>query len=325
VAAPIIVVLCRLIQGFALGGEVGPSTAFLLEAAPPERRAFFVSMQFTSQNVAVLAAGTVGVILSSTLDAAALESWGWRAAMLLGTLVIPLGIILRNSLPETLHQAPQIASAPSAGGRPIAMRIIVLGMLLLSTGTIGTYTLNYLSTYAIATLGLPAQIAFGATMITGLAATVFNPIMGLLADRFGRRPVMLIAGLSRALIILPGFYWIGVDKSVAVFYLVAFILITAQTFTIGPGLVWLSESIPAHIRSSSVGTIYAVAISVFGGTTQVIAASLTSWLNDPMAPAYYWFAAAIIGAVAIYFTHETAPNLVPASKSRPLAQGLDGI
>ena len=115
IAAPILAICFRLIQGFALGGEVGPSTAFLMEAAPPLRRGFYISLQATSADVAVMVAGLVGVGLASLLDAAALDSWGWRVALLAGAIIIPFGLVLRRTLGETLqplrgHHVPTIRS-----------------------------------------------------------------------------------------------------------------------------------------------------------------------------------------------------------------------
>src|SRR6185436_5307642 len=101
-AAPAMVILARLVQGFALGGEVGPSTAFLVEAAPPNRRGFFVSLQYMGQDTAVLFAGLIGFGLSSALSPGALDAWGWRVAFLIGAVIIPFGLMLRRALPETL-------------------------------------------------------------------------------------------------------------------------------------------------------------------------------------------------------------------------------
>jgi MFS transporter, MHS family, citrate/tricarballylate:H+ symporter len=113
-AAPILLLLFRLVQGFALGGEVGPSTAYLIEAAPAHRRGFYVSFQYATQGVAILTAGLVGFGLSSALSAESLETWGWRVAFLLGAAVVPVGLYIRRNLSETLHDT----SAPLAPGAP---------------------------------------------------------------------------------------------------------------------------------------------------------------------------------------------------------------
>ena len=111
VAAPVIVILCRLMQGFALGGEVGASSAFLAEVAPPERRGRYVSLQFVGHGLSMLAAGLVGVALSAVMDDAALTGWGWRIAMALGVAVVPIGLALRRTLPETMD--PEVSAEPA--------------------------------------------------------------------------------------------------------------------------------------------------------------------------------------------------------------------
>src|SRR5204863_3557140 len=101
IAAPILVLLFRIIQGFALGGEVGPTTAYMLEAAPPERRGLYASFQATTQDFAVLCAGLVGFALANELTPLQLQDWGWRVAMLLGASIVPFVLIARNNLGET--------------------------------------------------------------------------------------------------------------------------------------------------------------------------------------------------------------------------------
>src|SRR6185369_11798041 len=123
VAAPLLVIAFRLLQGFALGGEVGPNTAFLMEAAPAHRRGFFVSMQATSADIAVMAAGLIGVVLAHNLSSAELDAWGWRAALLPGAVIVPFGLYLRRSLAETLHRAPEPAAA--AGAAMSYLRIVL--------------------------------------------------------------------------------------------------------------------------------------------------------------------------------------------------------
>jgi MFS family permease len=110
-AAPVIVVLCRLVQGLAIGGEVGPASAFLIEIAPNDRRGLYGSWQLASQGLAALAAGTIGLVLSLLLDKADLAAWGWRVPFLLSLMLVPVGLYLRRMMPETLEK--RAANAPS--------------------------------------------------------------------------------------------------------------------------------------------------------------------------------------------------------------------
>ncbi len=315
-AAPVLVIFFRLVQGFALGGEVGPTTAFLVEAAPPERRGFYAAMQYTSQDAAALTAGLVGTLLASQLDAQQLQDWGWRGAMLLGAVIVPFGLMLRSRLPETLHAANDAALAPdtaeAASGvraplRPYFM-LIVLGLVMLASGTIGSYVLTYMTTYAIATLHMTAAVAFGVVIVNGLFAVLFEPTSGWLSDKFGRKPVMLIPEVVLLLSILPGFWIVSHFRTAITFYAVIAWLSALAALASTPVVTVLTESLPKSIRSGTVATVYAVAISIFGGSTQFTVTWLIGASGNPIAPAFYWTAAVICGLTAMALVKESAPG-----------------
>src|SRR5215510_1463041 len=142
VIAPTLVLIFRMLQGFALGGEVGPTTAFLLESAPPERRGFYTAFQAWTQNWSVLLSGLVGLALANTLTDQQLERFGWRIAFLIGAIIVPFGLMMRRSLPETYHAADARDRKPTPL-RPYA-RVAALGVVLLASATIGAYIADYL-------------------------------------------------------------------------------------------------------------------------------------------------------------------------------------
>ena len=306
VAAPLLVIALRLLQGFALGGEVGPSTAFLMEAAPPLRRGFYISLQATGADVAVLVAGLVGVALASVLDAAALDAWGWRAALLLGVVIIPFGLVLRRSLDETLHRATP-DPAPMTPGAAAYTRIAAVGLALMATATTANYLLNYMTTYANSTLGMASKVAFGATAVVGAAGVVFDPLGGWLSDRFGRKPVILIAWLILALCIFPCFWLLERARSGPALYLACAVLASSSTLAGTTALVAITESLPRHVRAAGFGLIYAGSISLFGGATQFMAAWFTRLTGNPLTPAWYMIGAVVVGLIALAYLTETAP------------------
>jgi MFS family permease len=314
-AAPVIVLLFRLVQGFALGGEVGPTTAFMAEAAPPHRRGLYLSMQYATQDGAVLVAGLVGTTLASRLSADQLEHWGWRVAMLLGASIVPFGIMMRRTLPETLGRPGAVAAAvtvaPAAQGparvvRPF-LRIVVCGLMMLTAGTIGSYTLSYMTTYALDTLRLPATISFTLIIINGGVSMVFEALSGLLSDRFGRKPVMIVPGILLVLSILPCFWVLSHYRSVWAMYGAEAVMAMFAAVSSVPVIVTITEQLPARIRSGAVATIYAFAISIFGGSTQFVLKLLIDRTGNPLAPAWYWTGAAIVGLVAMALVRESAP------------------
>jgi MHS family citrate/tricarballylate:H+ symporter-like MFS transporter len=325
IAAPILVVLFRLIQGFALGGEVGPTTAYMVEAAPPNRRGLYGSMQYLTQDAANLLAALVGVTLSSTLSAQHLQDWGWRIAFLLGVIIVPFGMFLRHRLPETLHAADDAALAPDAtlGTLGLSARIgpylpiIAFGLVLLSSGTIGSYVLEYLTTYALDTLHLPAGVSFGLVVVTSICAITFDPISGRLSDRYGRRRIIIIGYTLTLVSVFPAFWIVNRYPSPWIVYTMMGLI--AALFALGtpPVIVALTEALPKKIRAGVVATTYAFAISVFGGSTQFVISWLIQRTGNPLAPAWYWIGALLLGLTAASLMPETAPERAGAGAALP--------
>jgi MFS family permease len=305
VAAPLLVIAFRLLQGFALGGEVGPNTAFLMEAAPARHRGLYVSMQATSADAAVMIAGLVGVALASWLAPAELDAWGWRLALLPGAVIVPFGLVLRRSLLETLHRAPADPLAPTTPVPFVRIGLVSIG--LIATATTANYLLNYMKTYAGFTLGMPEQLAFGATVAVGAAGLVFDPVGGWLSDRFGRRRMILIPWLLLAALVFPGFWLIEHYRNGPALWTVTAVLASVQTAAGSTALVAITEWLPRRARAGGFGLIYATSIAVFGGSTQFVTAWLTRLTGDPLVPAWYMLAGIVVGLVALSRLPETAP------------------
>ncbi|HEX9139905.1 MAG TPA: MFS transporter [Steroidobacteraceae bacterium] len=315
IAAPILAVLFRLVQGFALGGEVGPSTAYMVEAAPPGRRGLYGSMQFLTQDAGTLLAALVGLALSAALSPQNLQDWGWRIAFLLGVIIVPFGLFMRNRLAETLDLAdagPHVA--PTAAGAPahrVAIRpylpIIAFGLVLFSCGGIGSYVLDYMTTYALNTLHMPPHVAFGVSVVTATILICFRPISGLLSDRYGRRRIIMAGYGLMLVLVLPSFWIINRYPSAMTLYSMMGLIAVMFGIAIPPVIVALTEALPKKIRSGVVATAYAFAVSVFGGSTQFVITWLIRRTADPLAPAWYWMGAIVLGLTAASLMPETAP------------------
>jgi MFS transporter, MHS family, citrate/tricarballylate:H+ symporter len=305
-AAPILVVGWRLLQGFALGGEVGPTASFLIEAAPQDRRGVYGSLLVGTSGISVFAAGLVGYGLSSFLEADSLDSFGWRIAFLIGAAVVPLGLAIRRSLPETLHSV-HLASVTEHDWRGGYITAAVLGLLILASGTMLTYARAYLTTYAVGVLGMSSKAAFLCTIINGLCTLTFYLLGGWLADRYGRRPVMITFTSLLAVIAMPTFMAINDFRTPSVLY-AAMALLTAVT-GLGQGCVMtaIAESLPRNVRAGALGTIYAVAIAIFGGSAQFVVVWLIGATGSPLVPGWYLLGAALLGLAAMLKTRETAP------------------
>jgi MFS transporter, MHS family, citrate/tricarballylate:H+ symporter len=315
IAAPLLAVLARMTQGFALGGEVGANTAFLAEAAQDLRRGYIVSWQGASQFIALSAGSLVGVALTSLLSPSGLEAYGWRIAFLLGATVVPFGYWMRSRLPETLHLARAGSEEPTASTMhpepPRSMRrharVIVLGLIVMAASTIGTYIITYTVTYAQDTLHLPARAGFIAELASYLVTIPTTLLGGYLSDRYGRRVVNVWSNLGFLAAIYPVFAWVA-DKPSAVSLVLGMMLLgVLGNFWFGSFFTGLTEALPQNIRGSVIATVYSLAVALFGGTTQLVITWLLHVTASALAPAWYLVGATAAGQVALMLFPETAP------------------
>lgn len=310
VAAPIVVIVGRLIQGFALGGEVGPSTAYLLEAAPQRHRAFFASWQTASQGVAAIVAGLVSLCLTLTLSRGALDSWGWRVPFFLGIAIVPVGILIRSHLPETAGEGADPEAAHSTGA---VLRLLVaehgrrllLTLLVIMAATISFYIGANMPTYAQSSLKLSKAASDGVTLSLGFASLGFTLFGGWLADRFGRRPIMVIPRVAIVLVAIPAFALAVHHPGPATLYGVTVLLSALSSISTAAIIVAVPEALPRNVRSAGLSIVYALSVSLFGGSAPWLVTKLIAVTGDKVAPAYYLAATSLIGAIAAFFLPET--------------------
>ncbi|WP_233854644.1 MFS transporter [Paraburkholderia sp. HD33-4] len=305
-AAPVIVVICRLVQGFALGGEVGPSTALLVEAAPAHRRGLYTSWQLASQGIAVTVGGTIGVTVSLLLTTSQLASWGWRIPFLFSLLLVPVATYIRRHIPETLDETREAGAGRDDGSRLSGnLRYVVLGTLVLLAGAVSSQVGNYMTTFAIQVLKLPPTLAQMSVLIGGALTFVFGLAGGLICDAWGRKAAMIVPRVALAVLIVPMFWWLSTAPRATSLLAATAVLASLTAASAAAGLVAIPELMPARFRSTGIAITYGVGTAIFGGTTQLAVTWIIAVTHSALAPAYYVVATSVISLVATSLLPET--------------------
>lgn len=297
VLAPIGILVARLIQGFAAGGEFGSATAMMVEHLPG-RRGFAASWQFTSQAMASLLAASVGTILTTTLSAEQIESWAFRVPFLLGLLVGPAGIYIRRHVPETPEAITRMKSdVPITPIRTI-MRQQKLAVLftigLLAVTTCLNYMITYIPTYAIETLRLPDSSGFIATLLGGFVLLCVTPFSGHFSDKVGQLRIMIPAAGAVLVLIYPMFALMVTFPALGVLLVVVFFMALLKACYFGPMGAVMAALFPADTRATGMAVGYNIGVTIFGGFTPLIATLLINKTGNDMAPSFWVIFAAIV-------------------------------
>jgi MHS family citrate/tricarballylate:H+ symporter-like MFS transporter len=300
VAAPILVVAGRLLQGFSAGVELGSVSVYLAEIAPPGRKGFYVSWQSASQQVAVIVAALVGFLTGEVLSPAALQSWGWRIPLLLGCLIVPLLLLLRSGLKET--DAFKTSKPPAMGdiiktlGRHWAP--VLIGMGLATMTTVSFYTITaYTPTFG-KLLHLTARVSLLVTLCIGLSNLVWLPIMGAASDKVGRRPLLIGCTVLMILTAYPALAWLALQPSFARLLMVELWLSFLYASYNGAMVVYLTEIVPGRVRATGFSLAYSLATAIFGGFTPYISTELIHLTSNRAMPGAWLSLAAALGLAA---------------------------
>jgi len=309
VVAPVLMIVARLVQGFAIGGEMGSASAMLLEYADERSRGFYTSWQTASQGIAAVFAALVALALSHSLSPSALESWGWRIAFLIGILVIPIGQIIRRRLEETLTPTPRGKKAAAAGGwqlmrqhwRELAASVLLMTGLAAAVHLIAYYLPNYASFQ----LGIPRGNAVWAGFVAAAMMVVFGPIAGWMSDRIGRRKMVWWTRIALLLMAYPAFALLNAFPSLPCLLVVVACLAIPMGMTSPATLVLVSEVLPQRLRATGMAVTYYVAIAVFGGFAQLFSTVLIHLTGSPNAPAFYLMGCGLVSLLGLAMVPET--------------------
>lgn len=305
--APAAVVLGRLAQGFSAGVELGGVSVYLTEMAPPDRRGFFASWQSGSQQVAVVAAATLGFGLDHVLSQAQTAAFGWRIPFAIGCLLIPLLFILRRRLAETAAfsartKRPSTTAALRTVGANV--RTIATGVLLVVLTTVCFYLITvYTPTFGSTTLKLKPSGTLLVTIAVGVSNFLWLPAFGALSDRIGRKPILVAAASLALVTAYPSLSWLVANPSLHAMLAVELWLSLLYSAYNGAMIVTLVEIVPAEVRTAAFALAYSLATAIFGGFTPFLSQALIRLLADKAAPGFWLTGAAALSLAAAATLH----------------------
>lgn len=304
-AAPLIVVFARLLQGFSAGGEMGGATAFLTEYAPPESRTFYSSWIQASIGLAVLVGTGIGTIVTSTLDAEALNSWGWRVPFLLGVLIGPVGYFIRSRIDETpVYSAMRESEKTDSPLKEVVRlypRQTFASFSMVILWTVSSYVfLYYMPTYSVRSLHLPQSAGLISGMLGGTVLFVVSPIIGKLADKYGQRPFLSGAAIAMLLFAYPMFAWVVNAPSLgSLLVFQAFFGFLIAVYS-SPILTAMADLFPARVLSTGLSVAYNFAVMLFGGFGPFFITWLIAKTGNNMAPAFYVMCACLVSLAGTF-------------------------
>lgn len=322
VAAPILLFAARAIQGVSTGGEYVGAMTFLAEHAPDRRRGYICSFLPVGTLSGYIFGALLVIGLQAALPHAAMVAWGWRIPFLLAAPLGIVGLYVRLRLEETPayeNQSEDERMSSQGGGEQAWATVVeqwrpllICGGLVLAFNVTNYMLTGYLPTYLSSKLDVPTNPALIIIVIVMVIIAVIVTFLGRLSDRIGRRPIMMVGSLMLVALSIPIFLLILDGGYVAIFFgtlpmglmLVCFMSTEPST---------LPTLFPTSVRYGATSIGFNVSVSLFGGTTPLIAAALVDTTGDLLMPAYILVFAGIVGLISVYFTPEPAGKPLPGS------------
>ena len=299
VAAPLWLVIARLVQGFSAGGEFGSATAFLAEQNRAHR-GFHASWQFASQAIAMVLAAVFAFALAATLTPAQMESWGWRVPFVFGLLIGPVAYYLRTYIDETPEfRSRQASASPLRETVTTQAGAVLVGCGLIVVASVAAYTLLFMPTFASRDLGLPMDKSLLISVIAMALQIALSPLVGALSDRIGRTLPAMAAAVAFVLVSQPLFAWLVAVPSLQTLIVVQLVISILISAYVGSLPALMSELFPTRTRTTGVSIAYSLGVTTFGGFAPFIIAWLIAVTGSKVAPSYYLMLAATVSLIAL--------------------------
>jgi MHS family citrate/tricarballylate:H+ symporter-like MFS transporter len=301
-AAPIIVLIGRLLQGFSAGVELGGVSIYLFEIATPGNKGFYTSFQSASQQVAIFVAAIIGLTMNATLTTGQIADGGWRIPFFIGCLIVPFIFVLRRSLqetPEFLAQKRHPTTAEIFSSLVANWQIVLLGMLLVVLTTVTFYLITvYTPTFGKTVLKLTESDTLVVGMCVAITNFIWLPIGGALSDRVGRKPVLLTIAILAFLTAYPALAWLVAAPSFTAMLAVELLFSFYFGVYNGAMVAALSELVPAQVRATSFSLAFSLAAALFGTATPLVSTSLINLTGDKASPGFWLMFAGLCGIVS---------------------------
>jgi MFS transporter, MHS family, proline/betaine transporter len=314
----ILLVVCRMVQGFSTGGEWGGAAAFLVEHAPAGRRGLIGSLQQAATAIGAMCATFSAAVLTTLLTPEHFFAWGWRIPFLIGFVLGPVGYYLRTRVAETPAFRRAVATQ-TITRMPLVEAFTTHGWMFLAAfglsiiGCVINYVfLVFLPSFASQTLKIDLSYALWSTTLAGIIYLVLTPIVGHYSDRIGRKPMMLACTVLAFVMAYPLFLFLETHPT---FFGLLVVQATAQAvLTLYTGVIStiLSEMFPTNVRYTALSVSYGFAVALFGGFAPYISTFLVQATGNPLAPSFYVMAAALVSGIAVVFVHERHTELALA-------------
>src|SRR6476661_5321079 len=302
VAAPVIVLIGRLLQGFSAGVELGGVSVYLSEIATPGHKGFYTSFQSASQQVAIFVAAIIGYVLNESMPAATVADWGWRIPFFVGCLIIPFIFVLRRTLEETpafLAMKKHPTASEVFASAMANWRIVDLGMMMAVLTTTTFYFVTvYTPTFGKTVLKLSTPDALLVTLLVAVTNFIWNPVGGALSDRIGRKPVLLAIACLSLVTAYPALSWLVASPTFGKLLAVEMMFSFYFGMYSGTMLGALVEIVPAHVRTTCFSLAFALAAGLFGTFTPFASTWLIDKTGDKASPCYWLMFGATLGIVA---------------------------
>ncbi|MGH3469643.1 MAG: MFS transporter, partial [Thermocrispum sp.] len=308
--SPVLLLVVRVVQGFSASGEYAGASSFLVEYAPEGRRGVYAAVVPASTAAGLLVGSLLAALLTGVLDDAQMHAWGWRLPFLLAAPMGLIGRYIRYRLEDTpvfraLEREDDVTSTPVLDMLRNHGRLVLLALGAALLNAVAFYVLlSYMPTYLSEELGFGVTESFVATTVSLATYIGFIFLTGLASDRWGRRPMLILASLLFMLGVVPAFALL--DGAGFLLVLVVQVGLGAM-LTLNDGTLpsFLAEMFPTRVRYSGFAVSFNLANAIFGGTAPFVATLLISRTGSNLAPAWYLVAAAAVSLVAVLASEET--------------------